>query len=203
MLIPFYIPQPRVFLQNKRLHCLKCDGFNLLELMVVVAIVGILTGIGVPSLTHLIESAQTDNAQSTLRKAIATTRSLALSQRGVATLCPDERCAGEWSDGYLLFADKNNNARLDDEETIYQRFRNNDKTIIEWRGSGKANYLKFSSTGVARQFGRFHLCPKNGKPSNARAMVLNRQGRLRIYQDRDKNGVVEDVNGQEPECFFE
>ena len=184
----------------ERLDRRRYLGFSLLELMIVVSIVSILAGIAIPSLSTLINNSLADTAQADLRRAIAATRNLAVSTRSVATLCPDRNCAGNWGDGYLMFSDKNNNARVDDDETIYQRFRSNKKIRIDWRGSGRANYLKFSATGVARQFGRFHLCPTESDISKARAMVINRQGRIRIYRDRDKNGVVEDRDGSEPLC---
>ena len=51
-----------------------------------------------------------------------------------------------------------------------------------------------------RQFGRFYLCAKGGVMTLARALVINRQGRTRVYQDRDRDGIVEDIDGSIPEC---
>lgn len=182
-------------------------GLSLLELLVAMSIVIILTGISIPSLNSFIQKTQADSAQFKLKRAIYSARNLAITHGEVATLCPDEKCNGDWSNGYILFIDKNNNALLDDSEFVYQYHKNNPKTSISWKGSGGVNYLKFSSTGVARQFGRFHLCPKKNDGNEAlnlefaRAMVLNRQGRLRIYKDIDSNGIVEDIDGSEPDCI--
>lgn len=182
----------------------KHRGFNLLELLVTLAIVSILAGISIPSLASLINNSRADTTQSKLIRAISSARTLAITQRNISTLCPDENCSGEWTNGFILFADENNNAVVDGEEIIYERFYNSEKMAVRWAGSGGANYLKFSPTGVARQFGRFHICPKSSKPLNSkaqqRAMVINRQGRLRTYRDRNKDGVVEDKDGREPDC---
>ncbi|MGB1191568.1 MAG: hypothetical protein ACPG3T_01460, partial [Pseudomonadales bacterium] len=99
------------------------------------------------------------------------------------------------------FIDKNNNGIIDDEETLMEfiDFAPNNSTI-SWRASGRKNYLRYSPTGMARQFRRFHICDKEGDLSLARALVISRQGRTRVYRDRNNDGVVEDTNGAIPAC---
>ena len=195
---PIYTTTQGLYLPEKH------RGFNLLELLVTLAIVSILIGISIPSLANLIKHSGADAAQSQLIRAISSARTLAISKRNISTLCPDESCSGEWTNGFILFADENNNAAVDDEEIIYERFYNREKIQVRWAGSGGVNYLKFSPTGVARQFGRFHICPNSSNAldskAHQRAMVINRQGRLRTYKDRNKDGVVEDNDGREPDC---
>jgi len=176
------------------------QGLSLLELLITLSILSILAGLSLPSLSNILAKSKTNTAQADLRKAIASTRALAITEGQIATLCPNENCSGDWHDGYILFTDSNNNAIVDNNEQVVNRFGVQNQININWAGSGKVNYLKFSPTGIARQFGRFHICDLNDNPRNHRAMTINRQGRVRLYKDNNGDGIVEDINGSKPNC---
>lgn len=189
----------KIFAQTKTL---PDYGFTAIEILVAFSIIMILTAISIPSLSQLVRSAEITSTEEKIRKAIATSRGLALSRSEVVTLCPGtiKGCSGDWKHSLIIFVDKNNNTAIDNEETLFESSSLSKNVEVMWRASGGVNYLKFSPSGIARQFGRFHICDKEGRLSLAKAMVINRQGRVRNYKDRDKNGVVEDIDGREPIC---
>ena len=189
---------------RKEIHSIKNEqGVSLLEALIVLSIVAIISASSLPSLGKLINKFQVEGSLENLRKAIASSRHLAISSGDIVTLCPaeGEQCSNDWDSAYMIFVDYNNNAMLDDEEKPYEITAVDSSMQISWRASGGAAYLKFSPTGIARQFGRFHICKKDADLSAARSMVINRQGRVRLYQDRDRDGIVEDIDGRQPDCL--
>ena len=178
-------------------------GFTLLELLITTTIIALLTSMALPSFAKLWQKQQADIYIETLQRAMATARYIAITSREIVSLCPytETACGEEWENGIMVFIDKNNNGIIDNEETLEEfiDFAPNNSNI-SWRASGRKNYLRYSPTGMARQFGRFHICDKEGDLSLARALVISRQGRTRIYRDRNNDGVVEDINGATPDC---
>lgn len=178
-------------------------GFTLLELLITTTIIALLTSMALPSFAKLWQKQQADIYIETLQRAMATARYIAITSREIVSLCPytETACGEEWENGIMVFIDKNNNGIIDNEETLEEfiDFAPNNSSI-SWRASGRKNYLRYSPTGMARQFGRFHICDKEGDLSLARALVISRQGRTRVYRDRNNDGVVEDTNGATPDC---
>ena len=178
-------------------------GFTLLELLITTTIIALLTSMALPSFAKLWQKQQADVYIETLQRAMATARYIAITSREIVSLCPytETACGEEWENGIMVFIDKNNNGIIDNEETLEEfiDFAPNNSSI-SWRASGRKNYLRYSPTGMARQFGRFHICDKEGDLSLARALVISRQGRTRVYRDRNNDGVVEDTNGAMPDC---
>jgi len=178
-------------------------GFTLLELLITTTIITLLMSMALPSFTKLWQKQQADVYIETLQRAMASARYTAITSREIVSICPytETACGEEWENGIMIFIDKNNNGIIDDAETLQEfiDFAPNSSTI-NWRASGRKNYLRYSPTGMARQFGRFHICDKEGDLTLARALVISRQGRTRIYKDRNNDGVVEDTNGATPDC---
>ena len=177
-------------------------GLTTLELLIVISIVSILAASSVPAVKSIVLYAFADASESKLARAFHFGRELAISSGKIVTLCPgrDKGCEGEWNDGLKIFIDVNGDAVLDAEDELLEYINFPKDVKISWKGSGGSNYLKFSPTGIARQFGRLHLCSTEGDLRFARAITINRQGRLRRYIDRNGDGIVEDTNGRHPDC---
>jgi len=179
------------------------SGFTLLELLVTLGIVGVLSSITLPALSSLVKKNRADSIQSLLRSAIYTTRATAISDNSITVLCPVDtgNCGRDWNRGFMIFTDSNNDRVLDEDETLieYQQL-NKPGFDISWRASAGRDFLRYSPTGIAREFGRFTLCHQSSDPSFARSIIVNRHGRLRLFRDSDGDGIVEDVNGDHPDC---
>ncbi len=178
-------------------------GKTLLELMVALFIVSLLTTMAFGAWSGLVRASRADASIYALQRLVYRARTQAVSSGDIVSLCAygAEGCGKRFEDGLMLFSDRNNNGLLDDEdrllEVVYLELHDG---VLHWRASGGRNYLRYSPNGAARQFGRFHLCPADGDLRYARSLVINRQGRVRIYRDRDGDGVVEDVGGALPQC---
>ncbi len=85
-------------------------GYTALQSLIVMAILGILTTIGLPSFRALIEWQRTQARVHLLTAHLATARSLAVTQRLPVSICPSAdgascRSDKNWSQGWILFKD--------------------------------------------------------------------------------------------------
>lgn len=77
----------------------RCDGFTLLEALVVVAILGILASIAAPSFRDLIASQRVKSVASDLHMGLIKTRSEAIKLNTLVTLTPK---TGGWQNGWKI-----------------------------------------------------------------------------------------------------
>lgn len=87
-------------------HC----GLGLVELVVAMAVVALLAGLGLPAFRQLVQQQQLTTALHTIGVHLATARIAAVTQRTPVTVCPigiDGRCRddSDWSEGLLLYRD--------------------------------------------------------------------------------------------------
>lgn len=194
---PYWPTEPRLL--NRDYH----TGITLIELLTALAVIATLATFSLPAFNLLIQQVQADSAQQLLRKAIYRTRSAAIHSKKIVSFCPDGEfeCGQQWENGAIIFTDDNNNGIIDADDELLEKIDfNADNFNISWRASGRKNYLRYSPTGMARAFGRFTLCEKSKDLRLARTIVINRQGRLRQYYDRNSDGIVEDIDGRKPDC---
>lgn len=162
----------------------KATGHTLVELVLVLAIIGICAGVALPALRALLQPAALHGWVSTYAQALHSARQLAVARGRTVTLCPldpDGRCNGRWGGELALFWDDNQDGRLADPADHIVDVRISDGTDMQvaWRGFGQKNYLSVRANGNFRQNGRFRFCDRQA-PAHGRALVLNVTGRSRV-----------------------
>lgn len=180
-------------------------GVTLLELLVVVLLLSILTGISLPGFQHLIEQKKADIAIGRLGHAIELARTFAITTGHLVTLCRSangEDCGGQWRDGTIIFTDRNGDRRINQDDKLlhYVRFPDINGSI-HWRAFQNRQYLQITNMGFTRyQNGNFTYCPNNKKSELARQLIINRTARIRYASDSDGDGIREDSSGRPIRC---
>jgi type IV fimbrial biogenesis protein FimT len=168
----------------------RCQqGFNLIEMMAALAVLGILLAIGVPSFTQMIRNNRVVAETNELVVALSTARSEAV-KRGLPTaVCArtgptTDVCrtgtANDWASGYLVFTDPAGTAGvIDAGDEILQRFDaagagvtivTNNRPVVRFAGSGLPPSGAVDTTFTLRHT----VCAGN----NLRTVKITATGRL-------------------------
>lgn len=173
----------------------RARGFTLIELMVTIAISAILAGLAAPSFQDLIASNRLKSHASSLLSSLLLARSEAIKRNSRVVQCKSAdgatcTTAGEWQQGWIIFADTNNNAAVDsDELVIHQVGALTGDFILKGKTatSPVKNYVSYSSTGETKlkaseafQAGTFTLCQSSSSGVKSREIVISPTGRPTI-----------------------
>jgi type IV fimbrial biogenesis protein FimT len=117
-------------LQQSRRHQV---GFTLVELMITLAVVAVLVGIGFPSFNASMRSSRVTTQANAMLSAVNLARSEAIKTNQSAAICPTPDptlgahavCGGTFATGWLVFDDTNGNGALDAGETVVRVFPGN------------------------------------------------------------------------------
>lgn len=166
-------------------------GFSLIELLMTVAILGVLAGLAAPSFVSLIRSNRLTSAANDMLGAVGLARSEALKRGQRVVLCKStdsSTCnnSASWGDGWIVFLDADNDSiRTVASEALLRVGQSNDGVTSSVTGATVANYISFTSRGAARttagavQSGTITLCISGQKE---RQLDLVGSGRASIVQ---------------------
>lgn len=157
---------------------LRPNGFTIVELVVVVAVLAILAGLGAGNYRNVTAKTRVGGAASDLRLAIELTRSEALKRGRRVSLLP---VGGDWAAGWIVVVDANGNRQADvDEPLLLQRARLNPATRVSVNTT--PGYLAFGASGTPQQYSGAFLAAtlEFCDTGNAGGVVLARTGRPRM-----------------------
>ncbi|MGB5396019.1 MAG: GspH/FimT family pseudopilin [Gammaproteobacteria bacterium] len=181
------------------------QGYTLMEMMVVIAVLGILLTVGLPQLNAFMHSNRMVANNNDLASALKIARSEAIREGARATICQSSNptatppgCStvlGGWKEGWIVFIDSDGvvgqyNAATDGPLLrIYDGVAGNNVTVTPMNSSID-NYVSFTSRGVpksssgAAQSGVFKICDDRGLKNAsgnviARGVELSASGKVR------------------------
>ena len=155
-------------------------GFTLIELMVTIAVVAILAAIALPSFQSSLRSNRVATTTNEMIASLSLARSEAIRNNGGSAVCPSNSgtaCAGNWSDGWLVWADANGNSALDAGETVLRYSRGNPKLTVNNTGGTVA----FDSRGRRRAAGNQTLTLRPDECASQplqRTLTINASGQV-------------------------
>lgn len=169
----------------------KQQGFSLIELMVTIAIAGVLASIGMPSLQTTLQDNKMTALHNELLAALSFTRNTAVTQGSSATLCKANvsanACAennASWKNGWIIFPDRNNDGVIDAGEEILT-IKNDLPKNITVSYSRNSSRITYGAQGYTVGFnGNFMFCDKRGD-SAKKGMVISNNGRVRLAVEND------------------
>lgn len=105
----------------------KEEGFSLIELMVIVSVLGLALGLGVPAFNDMLSNSRMSTAVNDLVTSLHAARGEAITRQAAVILCPanaagtDCEADGGLVGGWLVFVDSNGDGSLDAAEPVVQR----------------------------------------------------------------------------------
>lgn len=162
-------------------------GFTLMEVMVVVAIMGILAALAAPSFTPLIERWRVRQATEQLHSSLYYARSEAIKRGGGVVMkklpdgtngCTAADTTSRWSCGWIVCEDVNGNGKCNAADPVLQRVDAPARVMVV-RTTGGEN-IPFNRWGLAGGLG-FNVLPldKTLSDPNARGVCMSSGGRVR------------------------
>lgn len=131
-------------------------GMTLIELVIVVVVLALLTGLTMPTFRQVSESARYRNTSHALTVSLAQARMIAISRGHRVTVCPatpDGACTGgaDWSSGWIVFLDPARTGQPSTREAILETHQrsasaNNPKVHT----TPGRRFVRFSPDGMAR-----------------------------------------------------
>ncbi|MCG8670125.1 MAG: GspH/FimT family pseudopilin [Pseudomonadales bacterium] len=182
---------------------MQARGFSLIELMVVLAILGVVVMAGGPSMVNTIQQNRVAAQINEVKGALSFARSEGAKRSQVTiTLCPSDDGAGctntpNWEVGFIVLVDIDGDRVVDaaDGDVIVKYFGplSGDNTLRTF-SFDNANFIQMDSDGFPASSGTFVLCDDRGAGS-ARAVVMNISGQTRFAVDEDADGIVNHPDG--------
>ncbi|MDH5479346.1 MAG: GspH/FimT family pseudopilin [Nitrosomonas sp.] len=168
------------------------QGVTLVELMVAMAVLGILLAIGVPSFNQFTVNSRLTSYANSMLSNMSQARSEAIKRNNRVALCKSAdglvcNNGGDWDQGWIAFSDFDNNATLGGGDLLLFTMPVLANGYTFSGNANVANYVSFDTQGMARlttggaQAGTFTICPPApAVGGNGRQIVLNFSGRARI-----------------------
>lgn len=193
-------------------------GFTLLELLVAVAIAGILLGVGVPSFANAIKESRISTQYNAMVGSLYLARSEAVKGAADITVCPRsapgaEQCGArtDWENGWIVFVDRTTvqgeaTANIDagDEIIAIEPGLKGDNTLraIASPTNSAANadevaFVRYTQTGGAEwSSGSIIVCDTDRGASHSRAINIVLTGDIRRGRTHDGETAPRDVFNQ-------
>ena len=168
-------------------------GFTLMEVMVVVAIMGILAALAAPSFTPLIERWRVRQATEQLHSSLYYARSEAIKRGGGVAMkklpdgtngCTAADTTSRWSCGWFICEDTNKNGKCNASEPVLQRVDAPPRMMVV-RTTGGEN-ISFNRWGLTGGLG-FNVFPldKGLSDPNARGVCMSSGGRVKTIPQEE------------------
>lgn len=170
------------------------SGLTAIELMLVVAIVGLLTTVAMPHFSSLIETNQSRQLQWRWAGLLKTARQQAISKQRWVTVCPvsGNECVSDLNQPWHAFFDDNNENRYTDTAEVFAELPIPQKTrLVMYKGVATLPYFRYRASGLSGNLRSLTVCPTGEADSLAFHMSSTHLGRLRFFDDTDSDGIVD------------
>jgi type IV fimbrial biogenesis protein FimT len=164
-------------------------GFTMIELLVTVAILAIVTAIGIPGFVEIINDSRLTTNANQLVASLNLARSEAIKRSTKVYVANIGNQGRNWDNGWLIFIDENTNSIFDeDTDTLlktYPALTNKDTLRV---GRNINNWIAYKPSGLyetstGRLNDSFRLCTVDEDEKVSRAIIVNSIGRARVTKN--------------------
>lgn len=184
-------------------------GFTIIEMLIAMVVIGVLLSIAAPAFTNIIKNNRMLSEVYALRASLNNARSEALSRRTTVSVCASSNGTScitgstpPWNQGYITFADDDDDGALDPNEVFYVRLEDADTLNMTYISAASPEQVRFTSRGFARNFfGTIEVCDDRG-PTQARGVIIAAVGTVSAAIDTDStpDGIANDHTGANFDC---
>lgn len=189
----------------------KKQGFSLIELLITLFVLAILLVIAVPSFNALIQKTRVNSSTNLFVSYYQLARNTAISTRHDTIYCPiditlpsltGQKCAQDWTLGAVVYKDANGNLTIDSDQDVVALVNKPHKGLqMRMRAGLNKQYLRFQANGfLENTAGNLVICGADNNPRHAKTVIFTRNGRLRFGTDNNKDGILENAEGQPISC---
>lgn len=174
---------------------MKHKGFTLTELVVTLAILGIIASISVPSFAALHQNIKSETTVRNWVQFLNYGRSAATSNQSVITVCAidENSCTNEFKNEWVMFTDNNKNKTIDSDEIIIRQFSPTDSLAIKIYPSNRTFFRFYDQpTGIySGLMSSVSLCPTGQVDQHAAHIKINIMGRISTSKYKNENNVTQ------------
>ena len=186
---------------------IKLHGFTLIELMVIIAIAGVLLSLAAPGFISFQRNSELTSLANKMFGSINSARSEAMKSGRNAFVVPND--SSSWSTGWFVYVDMNSNNSFDEGTDLFIQTQPALVSYITMTGNNNAAasnpYISFDSAGYARTVGgngltNLALSIKRNDvstadtPEQSRLVIVARTGRTRACKPSTDTSCTTSAN---------
>ena len=168
-------------------------GFTLLELIIIIAILGITMAIAAPGLSTMMANNRISSDASDFAAALQLAKAETAARVNPVVICKKNTtsngciASGDWSQGWFVFSDDNGDGAFDAGEAVLMIHEALEARITFGGTTGVANSITFrpSGTSSVTSIETLIICDDRGFDSSARGILITITGRGSVMKASD------------------